>query len=207
MNIASSRSHCVYIFTVQQELKKDNWYFFSSYFYKFFGWINIDLFQTTHRSKTGKLVLVDLAGSEKAGKTGAEGQVLEEAKSINKSLSVLGNVINALTSSSPAKINHIPYRDSKLTRILQDALVSFPPSWSMSSHFSTLTEYIFLHAGWEFPNCTTMLLLTKLLKRTRKSLHSSIWSKVHWSTPRNASYKITFLKNNWKHWFGKETIC
>ncbi|PON58832.1 Kinesin-like protein [Parasponia andersonii] len=83
---------------VQQELKKDN------------------------RLKTGKLVLVDLAGSEKAEKTGAEGRVLEEAKSINKSLSVLGNVINALTSGSPGKINHIPYRDSKLTRILQDAL-------------------------------------------------------------------------------------
>lgn len=70
----------------------------------------------------GKLILVDLAGSEKAEKTGAEGRVLEEAKTINKSLSTLGNVINAL--SSPGKGSHIPYRDSKLTRILQDALVS-----------------------------------------------------------------------------------
>lgn len=77
-----------------------------------------------NRVKTGKLILVDLAGSEKADKTGAEGRVLEEAKTINKSLSALGNVINALTSWSPSKANHIPYRDSKLTRILQDALVS-----------------------------------------------------------------------------------
>ncbi|KAF4364960.1 hypothetical protein G4B88_021777 [Cannabis sativa] len=98
MNITSSRSHCVYIFTLQQELKKDN------------------------RSRTSKLVLVDLAGSEKVEKSGAEGRVLEEAKSINKSLSALGNVINALTSGSSVKANHIPYRDSKLTRILQDAL-------------------------------------------------------------------------------------
>ncbi|XP_065853825.1 kinesin-like protein KIN-1 isoform X2 [Euphorbia lathyris] len=60
-------------------------------------------------------------GSEKVEKTGAEGKVLEEAKTINKSLSALGNVINALTSS-PTKASHIPYRDSKLTRILQDAL-------------------------------------------------------------------------------------
>lgn len=71
-------------------------------------------------------MLVDLAGSEKVEKTGAEGKVLEEAKTINKSLSALGNVINALTSTS-GKANHIPYRDSKLTRVLQDALVSFLP--------------------------------------------------------------------------------
>nr|XP_023913239.1 kinesin-like protein KIN-1 [Quercus suber] len=97
MNMASSRSHCIYIFTVQQELTGDK------------------------RMKTGKLVLVDLAGSEKVEKTGAEGRALEEAKMINKSLSALGNVINALTCGS-GRANHIPYRDSKLTRILQDAL-------------------------------------------------------------------------------------
>jgi kinesin family protein 5 len=62
---------------------------------------------------------VDLAGSEKVGKTGASGQTLEEAKKINKSLSALGMVINALTDS---KAKHIPYRDSKLTRILQESL-------------------------------------------------------------------------------------
>ena len=74
--------------------------------------------------EAGKLVLVDLAGSEKVEKTGAEGKVLEEAKTINKSLSTLGNVINALTCGSSGKSNYIPYHDSKLTRILQDALVS-----------------------------------------------------------------------------------
>ncbi|XP_076928973.1 kinesin-like protein KIN-1 [Bidens hawaiensis] len=98
MNMASSRSHCIYIFTVQKEVANEK------------------------RVSTGKLVLVDLAGSEKVEKTGAEGRVLEEAKTINKSLSALGNVINALTSSQQGKANHIPFRDSKLTRILQDAL-------------------------------------------------------------------------------------
>lgn len=66
-----------------------------------------------------KLFLVDLAGSEKVDKTGASGNSLEEAKKINLSLSVLGLVINSLTDS---KSMHIPYRDSKLTRILQESL-------------------------------------------------------------------------------------
>ncbi|KAI3948107.1 hypothetical protein MKX01_014706 [Papaver californicum] len=52
----------------------------------------------------------------------SEGKVLDEAKTINKSLSALGNVINALSNGSPGKTNHIPYRDSKLTRFLQDSL-------------------------------------------------------------------------------------
>jgi kinesin family protein 5 len=72
-----------------------------------------------YSAKTGKLYLVDLAGSEKVGKTGAEGKRLDEAKTINKSLSSLGQVINALTDGKSA---HIPYRDSKLTRVLQDSL-------------------------------------------------------------------------------------
>ncbi|KAG5000461.1 hypothetical protein JHK87_021533 [Glycine soja] len=73
-------------------------------------------------TRSGKLILVDLAGSEKVEKTGAGGRVLEEAKTINKSLSALGNVINSLTCGLQGKASHIPYRDSKLTRILQDAL-------------------------------------------------------------------------------------
>ncbi|KAG2576349.1 hypothetical protein PVAP13_6NG016531 [Panicum virgatum] len=95
MNLASSRSHCLYIFSVQHGSTSDE------------------------RVKAGKIILVDLAGSEKVEKTGAEGRVLDEAKTINKSLSALGNVINALTTG---KQNHVPFRDSKLTRILQDAL-------------------------------------------------------------------------------------
>ena len=91
MNKQSSRSHSVFIMTIQQNNNRD----FSS--------------------KTGKLFLVDLAGSEKVKKTGAKGQTMEEAKTINRSLTTLGIVINALTDG---KSTHIPYRDSKLTRIL-----------------------------------------------------------------------------------------
>jgi len=67
----------------------------------------------------GKLYFVDLAGSEKIAKTNVTGQQLEEAKNINKSLTSLGLVINALTDKDKG---HVPYRDSKLTRMLQESL-------------------------------------------------------------------------------------
>ena len=70
--------------------------------------------------KVGKLNLVDLAGSERVRLSGATGQRLEESKKINQSLSALGNVIAALTDLK--RRSHIPYRDSKLTRILEDSL-------------------------------------------------------------------------------------
>jgi kinesin family protein 5 len=95
MNQESSRSHSIFVITVTQK--------------------NVE----TGSMKSGQLFLVDLAGSEKIGKTGASGQTLEEAKKINKSLSALGMVINSLTDG---KSSHIPYRDSKLTRILQESL-------------------------------------------------------------------------------------
>ncbi|KAL7316020.1 hypothetical protein PS15m_005169 [Mucor circinelloides] len=95
MNAESSRSHSIVVVTITQK--------------------NID----TGAAKSGKLYLVDLAGSEKVGKTGASGQTLEEAKKINKSLTALGMVINSLTDG---KSSHVPYRDSKLTRILQESL-------------------------------------------------------------------------------------
>ncbi|CAN1236588.1 Kinesin-like protein KIN-UB [Linum grandiflorum] len=67
--------------------------------------------------RRSKLVLVDLAGSERVHKSGSEGHMLEEAKSINLSLSALGKCINALAENS----SHVPVRDSKLTRLLKDS--------------------------------------------------------------------------------------
>lgn len=69
--------------------------------------------------RVGKLNLVDLAGSERQSKTGATGDRLKEATKINLSLAALGNVISALVDG---KSQHIPYRDSKLTRLLQNSL-------------------------------------------------------------------------------------
>ncbi|XP_033875878.1 kinesin heavy chain isoform X1 [Acipenser ruthenus] len=95
MNEHSSRSHSIFLINIKQE--------------------NVE----TEKKLCGKLYLVDLAGSEKVSKTGAEGAVLDEAKNINKSLSALGNVISALAEGTKT---HVPYRDSKMTRILQDSL-------------------------------------------------------------------------------------
>lgn len=65
-----------------------------------------------------QLWLVDLAGSERVGKIEVEGERLKESQFMNRSLSALGDVISAL----PSKTAHIPYRNSKLTRILQSSL-------------------------------------------------------------------------------------
>lgn len=107
-------------------------------------------------AKSGKIILVDLAGSQKVSKTGAEGKLLDEAKQINKSLSALGNVINALTEN---KIAHIPYRDSKLTRLLQESLggnsktnliINVSPS-SLNDH-ETLSSLRFGYRAKEIKN-------------------------------------------------------
>lgn len=121
MNATSSRSHSIFIVNVSQNNTKD------------------------YSAKSAKLYLVDLAGSEKVGKTGAAGKRLEEAKNINKSLTTLGQVITALTDP---KSSHVPYRDSKLTRVLQDSLggnakttlilTCSPSPWNEAETISTL---------------------------------------------------------------------
>merc|ERR1712194_1397 len=80
--------------------------------------------KTTCRSKKdqreyiGRINLIDLADSENVNKSGVSGQGMKEAQNINKSLSALGDVIQALVAKSP----HIPYRNSKLTMMLKDSL-------------------------------------------------------------------------------------
>nr|XP_006820258.1 PREDICTED: kinesin family member 3A isoform X2 [Saccoglossus kowalevskii] len=98
MNEHSSRSHAIFSVTIEcSEPGPDG----------------------KHRVRAGKLHLVDLAGSERQSKTGSTGQRLKEATKINLSLSTLGNVISALVDG---RSTHIPYRNSKLTRLLQDSL-------------------------------------------------------------------------------------
>ncbi|KUF94735.1 hypothetical protein AM588_10006436 [Phytophthora nicotianae] len=101
MNQTSSRSHSMFTITVEA----------------------LSAAQSEANGKphicVGKLNLVDLAGSERQAKTGATGDRMKEATKINLSLSALGNVISALVDG---KSQHIPYRDSKLTRLLQDSL-------------------------------------------------------------------------------------
>ena len=92
MNDQSSRSHS--LFTVYLEIEENG------------------------KIRSGKLNLVDLAGSERVGKTNATGQTFDEGKKINLSLTALGSVIDALSFNK----KYIPYKDSKLTRLLADSL-------------------------------------------------------------------------------------
>lgn len=98
MNEHSSRSHAIFTVTIECSEK------------------GADGMQHV---RMGKLNLVDLAGSERQSKTGATGVRLKEATKINLSLSTLSNVISALVDG---KSTHVPYRNSKLTRLLQDSL-------------------------------------------------------------------------------------
>lgn len=66
------------------------------------------------------MTIVDLAGSERLSKTGSEGMRLKEAQNINKSIAALSNCISVLASEK--SLNHVPFRDSKLTRLLTDSL-------------------------------------------------------------------------------------
>ena len=93
--------------------------------------------------RSGKLNLVDLAGSERQAKTQASGDRLKEATKINLSLSALGNVISALVDGKP---KHIPYRDSKLTRLLQVTFLNW-----MKCYFCifTVLEKVFFNKSTE----------------------------------------------------------
>lgn len=97
LNADSSRSHSIFIVDLEVCVQNEDEEFY----------------------RRGKLNLVDLAGSERQSKSGATGERLREATKINLSLSVLGNVISSLVDG---KSKHIPYRDSKLTRLLQDSI-------------------------------------------------------------------------------------
>jgi hypothetical protein len=97
MNAVSSRSHAICTLRISGMIESDS---------------QVDKF-------TSKLTLVDLAGSERIKKTGAQGNRRQEGISINKGLFVLGQVVSALSGSSKTRP---PYRESKLTRLLQDSL-------------------------------------------------------------------------------------
>ena len=98
MNATSSRSHSIFIIRLQQK----------------------EVVAGQQKDIRATINLVDLAGSERVSKTGATGDKLKEGANINKSLSALGNVINALAEQAKkSKKVFIPYRNSKLTRVLQ----------------------------------------------------------------------------------------
>lgn len=114
----------------------------------------------TGECTNGKLTLVDLAGSERVGKSGASGNQLKEAQSINKSLSALGDVINALTSGS----NHIPYRNHPLTMLMSD---------SMGGNAKTLMFVCCSPADYNSSESTTSLDFAKRCKHVKNNIKGS----------------------------------
>ncbi|KAL5708552.1 hypothetical protein ACHQM5_019338 [Ranunculus cassubicifolius] len=106
MNLYSSRSHTIFRMIIESRIRNED-----------------DTVGTTCDAvRVSVLNLVDLAGSERAAKTGAEGMRLKEGSHINKSLMTLGTVIKKLSEGVESNGGHVPYRDSKLTRILQPSL-------------------------------------------------------------------------------------
>ncbi|CAN1174954.1 Kinesin-like protein KIN-7O [Linum perenne] len=106
MNVYSSRSHTIFRMIIESRDRTED----------------EDIGNACDAVRVSVLNLVDLAGSERAAKTGAEGVRLKEGSHINKSLMTLGTVIKKLSEGAESQGGHVPYRDSKLTRILQPAL-------------------------------------------------------------------------------------
>merc|ERR1712110_817115 len=101
MNATSSRAHTIVTVTLIQKYKNE---------------------AGKELAKTSCINLVDLAGSERADSTGATGERLKEGSAINQSLSILGNCIKALADTAEGKRTVVPFRDSKLTMLLKNAL-------------------------------------------------------------------------------------
>ncbi len=108
MNKTSSRSHAILQIMVEQKWIENE------------GNMEDSSAVKKRHFKKGLLTIVDLAGSERISKSGSDGLRLEEAKKINTSVAALSTCISALANST--NIQHVPFRDSKLTRILTECL-------------------------------------------------------------------------------------
>ena len=165
MNAESSRSHSIFLISIEQRNTESG------------------------ARKTGNLYLVDLAGSEKVGKTGASGQTLEEAKKINKSLSALGMVINALTDPKVGffffPFGHFTFFSRSNTFLIAtpNLLVSSKNRWVviLELHSSLIVHRLLITRLKPSPPCDSVSVL-KVSRTQRGSIRNCRLSnsKVYW---------------------------
>jgi hypothetical protein len=163
MNAESSRSHSIFAIMVSSAMI-DCFVAWLAFICVVRCWQVRSYDKNTRKTTAGKLSLVDLAGSERADKTGAGAERLKEAQSINKSLSALGNVISALSEGE----KFIPYRNNKLTLLMQDSLGGNAKTL-MFVNFSPADYNWFVSAAGR-PAASHLSAMFVVMKRFRRSL-------------------------------------
>ncbi|KAH7511752.1 hypothetical protein FEM48_Zijuj12G0016100 [Ziziphus jujuba var. spinosa] len=187
MNLHSSRSHTIFRMIIESRDKTED-----------------EDANACDAVRVSVLNLVDLAGSERAAKTGAEGVRLKEGSHINKSLMTLGTVIKKLSEGAESQGSHVPYRDSKLTRILQPALGG-NANTAMICNITlaqihadeTKSSLQFASRALRVTNCAhvnEILTDAALLKRQKKEIEE-LRSKLQGSHSEHLEEEILNLRN------------
>ncbi|XP_076948894.1 kinesin-like protein KIN-7O [Bidens hawaiensis] len=188
MNLHSSRSHTIFRMIIESRDKVED--------------ENAE--NSCDAVRVSVLNLVDLAGSERAAKTGAEGVRLKEGSHINKSLMTLGTVIKKLSEGAESQGGHVPYRDSKLTRILQPALggnantaIICNITLAQIHADETKSSLMFASRALRVTNCVhvnEILTDAALLKRQKKEIEE-LRAKLQGSHSDHLGEEILNLRN------------
>ncbi|KAG9455881.1 hypothetical protein H6P81_000389 [Aristolochia fimbriata] len=189
MNVYSSRSHTIFRMIIESRDRIEEG--------------NVD--SACDAVRVSVLNLVDLAGSERAAKTGAEGVRLKEGSHINKSLMTLGTVINKLSEGVESQGGHVPYRDSKLTRILQPSLggnantaIICNVTLAQIHVDETKSSLQFASRALRVTNCAhvnEILTDAALLKRQKKEIEE-LRAKLMGANSEHFEEEILSLRNN-----------
>ncbi|XP_057548898.1 kinesin-like protein KIN-7O isoform X3 [Amaranthus tricolor] len=188
MNLYSSRSHTIFRMIIESRDKSGD----------------EESSDSCDAVRVSVLNLVDLAGSERAAKTGAEGVRLKEGSHINKSLMTLGTVIKKLSEGAESQGGHVPYRDSKLTRILQPSLggnantaIICNITLAQIHADETKSSLQFASRALQVTNCAhvnEILTDAALLKRQKKEIEQ-LRAKLQASPSEHLEEEILNLRN------------
>ncbi|KAK7384741.1 hypothetical protein VNO78_30442 [Psophocarpus tetragonolobus] len=188
MNLYSSRSHTIFRMIIESRDRS----------------VDEESGSSCDAVRVSVLNLVDLAGSERAAKTGAEGVRLKEGSHINKSLMTLGTVIKKLSEGAESQGGHVPYRDSKLTRILQPSLggnaktaIICNITLAQIHTDETKSSLQFASRALRVTNCAQVneiLTDAALLKRQKKEIED-LRAKLMGSQSEHLEQEILHLRN------------